>query len=373
MRSLNDLNCYRKHVKENLYHDQKYKLFIYIDNLFYEQFSNYILEKNNIFNSFIFHHAYFIVDSKQSISIVTIEKYTNLFCNSPQISIVNHFNKKSMKWNWKYENSEKYLNYHGCELVLMLPIIQGSYSYHVWGHADIIQDKLEVYGIIPIIFKIASIKYNFKDFYQPVLPSSNKTLIYDENIAIVLVNGISKIPNVCIEVHPMHILQNRASYQMTSTFLQLTHNFLVTPAEAYTPYEKLLLPFDKDTWIYLTVTFLAVFFTIFIINVSPKFIQNVFYGDDVKTPSLNILSIFFGISQTRLPNENFSRNILLLFVFFCLIFRTCYQSMLFEFMTSEPRRPPPRTIKDLKERNYTLYTMEYETFNEMIQTEKENW
>ncbi|CAG9803592.1 unnamed protein product [Chironomus riparius] len=47
--------------------------------------------------------------------------------------------------------------------------------------------------------------------------------------------------------------------------------------------------------------------------------------------------------------------------------------MLFEFMTSEPRRPPPKTIKDLKDRNYTLYTMEYGTFNAMIKNEKENW
>jgi hypothetical protein len=278
-----------------------------------------------------------------------------------------------MKWNWKYKNNQKYLNYCGCELVLMLPVIQSAYNYHVWGHARFVGDEIEVNGIIPKIFQIASIKYNFKDYYQPVRPSSNKTLLHDRDLFVYPVKNVSKIPNVCIEVHPMHLMLNRVAYRMTSTFLQLTHNFRVTPAETYTPYEKLLLPFDKETWIFLTVTFLIVFFTIFIINVSPKSIQNIFYGNEVKTPSLNILSIFFGISQTRLPNENFSRNILLLFVFFCLIFRTCYQSMLFEFMTSEPRRPPPKTIQDLKDRNYSLFTMEYDTFRKMIQNEKENW
>lgn len=360
-------------MKQNLYHEPHNKLFIHIDNLLCDQFESFVFKNNSIFNSLIFHHAYFILNCVQSIRIWTIEKYTNLFCNSPQISVVNVFNKKSMKWIWKYKNTQKYLDYYKCELVLMLPVIQSSYSYHVWGHATIVNDNIEVKGIIPKIFQIASIKYNFKDVYQPVLPSSNRSLINGENVAIILVKNISRIPTVGIEIHPMHVLFNRASFRMTSTFLQLKHNFLVTPAETYTPYEKLLLPFDKETWIFLTITFLIVFFTIFIINVSPKFIQNIFYGNEVKTPSLNILSIFFGISQTRLPNENFSRNILLLFVFFCLIFRTCYQSMLFEFMTSEPRRPPPKTIQDLKDRNYSLYTTEYETFQNMINDEKENW
>jgi hypothetical protein len=75
---------------------------------------------------------------------------------------------------------------------------------------------------------------------------------------------------------------------------------------------------------------------------------------DVINPAYNALGIFFGISQLRLPRESFSRFVLLLYIWFCLIFRTCYQSMMFEFMTSDMRKPMPESIDDLRKMNYTI-------------------
>jgi hypothetical protein len=68
----------------------------------------------------------------------------------------------------------------------------------------------------------------------------------------------------------------------------------------------------------------------------------------------NALGIFFGISQTRTPKEIFGRSILILFIWFCLIIRTCYQSMLFEFMTGDMRKPLPVTTAEAIEGNYTI-------------------
>jgi hypothetical protein len=79
---------------------------------------------------------------------------------------------------------------------------------------------------------------------------------------------------------------------------------------------------------------------------------------DVTNPAYNALGIFFGISQLRLPCESFSRFVLLLYIWFCLIFRTCYQSMMFEFMTSDMRKPVPASIDDLILMNYTIFTDE---------------
>ena len=128
----------------------------------------------------------------------------------------------------------------------------------------------------------------------------------------------------------------------------------VTPAEKYTPYEKFFLPFDLETWILLTMTFIMTFLSIFIINRFSKSAQSLVYGHKVDTPFWNVISIFFGISQTKLPYKNFSRFILIMFIYFCLIFRTCFQSKFFEYMTSEPRRSPPKTIEDVIERNYSI-------------------
>jgi predicted neutral ceramidase superfamily lipid hydrolase len=168
-----------------------------------------------------------------------------------------------------------------------------------------------------------------------------------------MVNYTFNEPNVVFFVYGLNDLIQRP-IRMTNTFEEVKMLVVTTPADAYTPYEKLLLPFDTETWILLLVTFLMTFVTILIINKLSIKAQSIVYGQQVETPIWNVVSIFFGVSQTKLPTENFSRYILTLFIVFCLIFRTCWQSKSFEFMTSEPRRAPPRTPQDLIDMNYTL-------------------
>jgi len=71
-------------------------------------------------------------------------------------------------------------------------------------------------------------------------------------------------------------------------------------------------------------------------------------------PAYNALGIFFGISQTRTPKGLFGRGILILFIWFCLIIRTCYQSMLFELMTGDMRKPLPETIHQAIDEGYQV-------------------
>jgi hypothetical protein len=91
----------------------------------------------------------------------------------------------------------------------------------------------------------------------------------------------------------------------------------------------------------------------------------------INDPAFNAVGIFFGIGQTQLPRKNFSRIILMLFIWFCLIFRTCWQSMMFEFMTTDMRKPLPETIEDLRAMDYTIVLInsaygEYNYFNNEI-------
>jgi hypothetical protein len=73
--------------------------------------------------------------------------------------------------------------------------------------------------------------------------------------------------------------------------------FLVTPGETYTNFEKMILPFDSETWKYLLITFGSAFSIIFVINQLSKKVKDLLYGNDVQTPAFNIVSIFFGIGQ----------------------------------------------------------------------------
>ena len=103
-------------------------------------------------------------------------------------------------------------------------------------------------------------------------------------------------------------------------------------------------------------------------------IQNGIFGKNVKTPTLNIVSTFFGIPQFKLPASHIPRFILIIFVFFCLVIRTCYQSKLFEFLTSTPRRSPPQTIQELKDNDFKIYFIEhlYEVYD-LIEDERSQW
>ncbi|KAL7051756.1 hypothetical protein ACKWTF_004599 [Chironomus riparius] len=179
---------------------------------------------------------------------------------------------------------------------------------------------------------------------------------YTDDIGIIKINDVKKNPHVYFEIYTLHQL---TPYLISSKIVvKLNFFILITPAEKYTPYEIFFLPFDLMTWIFSLITFLSTILSILIINNLSKSTQTMVYGHKVDTPFWNVISIFFGISQTKLPNTNFSRFILIIFIYFCLIFRTCFQSKFFEFMTSEPRHPQPKTFGDLINEGYKLYTME---------------
>ncbi|KAL7025525.1 hypothetical protein ACKWTF_013513 [Chironomus riparius] len=288
---------------------------------------------------------------------------------------IHFYDKASMKWVGKLKAYEKFLDFNGCELIMMLPTIDLRYlnSYH-WGYADVDSNQFEVLGITPIIFKLAGEKYNFKDEYAPAIVYE-RDWIMNFNMSTFIYYGINETPkdaNVYFDITGVH-LNNLSTFRMSNAFFDIKYNLFVTPGDPYSPYEKLFLPFDLTTWILLVSTFGITFITIFIINHLPRSARNFVYGRKIETPTLNVISIFFGISQARLPTENFSRFILILFIYFCLIFRTCFQSKSFEFLTSEPRRPPPKILEDLVVQNFTAYTLFKDSFEKIIEDERSNW
>jgi hypothetical protein len=114
-------------------------------------------------------------------------------------------------------------------------------------------------------------------------------------------------------------------FDCSSRYYNFAIKIMISPPESYNTYEKLTLPFDADTWMYLLITFGVAFLSIFFMNFLPKMVRNIIYGENVSMPSFNVIGTFFGIGQTRLPNNNFARIVLMSFIIFCLIFRTAYQ------------------------------------------------
>lgn len=127
------------------------------------------------------------------------------------------------------------------------------------------------------------------------------------------------------------------------------------PGELYTSFEKMILPFDYDTWIVLIITFSLALLLVNIVNHCPHKIKNYLYGKSVQTPLLNIFRIFFGIGQTKLPDGHFGRIILVSFIFWCLVIRTIYQGILFILTTNAVTKPTLESLDELSKRNFTLF------------------
>jgi len=230
--------------------------------------------------------------------------------------------------------------------------------YHMSGFAmpNMDHTDFDVFGISTKFFEIGATHHNYKPAYQPVLMDRAYMEHFGNKLVeIIEINQTSKRPNIYFEMISSMGMDRRLKF--SKVLLNLNIYMFVTPGDKYTPYEKFILPFDMQTWILLFVTFLITFLTIVIINRLSKTTQTIVYGANVATLIWNVLRIFFGISQTKLPNKKFSWFILMMFIFFCLIFWTCFQSKFFEFMTSEPRHPPPQTLSDLRERHYKMYTL----------------
>jgi hypothetical protein len=312
-----------------------------------------------VVGSSVFDHTYFITNENDTVTLSTVEWFGPFNCHRPWLHKLNTFFKKTQKWSSKLVNYDKFLNYYNCELVMMLPTpFPDNFIHHMSGYAIVnnFNTYFEVRGISPVIFEIGAAHHNYRPAYQPVTMGPYWLHNLDDQVAeAVPINDTSKKANVYYEISYSNIIDKRL--QISKVLMNLDVYIFVTPGDKYTPYEKFILPFDLQTWILLFVTFLITFLTIMIINRLSKTTQTIVYGDNVATPIWNVIRIFFGIAQTKLPSKKFSRFILMMFIFFCLIFRTCFQSKFFEFMTSEPRHPAPRTIDELRDRKYELYTL----------------
>lgn len=115
----------------------------------------------------ILHHAFFIINEPSTVILATVEWFDK-FCNHAVLTKINTFDKSSMRWVEKLKYHEKFINFHGCELSMLIPIARYP-NQHFWGHAAASdeQGEFELSGLTPIIFKILSHQFNFKPLFKP--------------------------------------------------------------------------------------------------------------------------------------------------------------------------------------------------------------
>jgi hypothetical protein len=242
----------------------------------------------------IIRFSYFIVKANENIKLLTFEWFTPRACNTIQINEINFYDKNKFKWRFQLKIEEKFQNFHKCRFQrLKISYFDDSIIN------NIAMDGFSTLGNATLDFQTSENDSLNRDFF----------IIGD-------------------------MLNTYSDYNhFTSVIFFETYVLVVPPGQLYTNYEKVFLPFDYDTWLCLIATFAGAFLLTSLISLMPQKVRDLLYGTGVYTPSFNIISIFFGMGQVKLPSGNFARIILITFILFCLVIRNAYQGVQFEMLT----------------------------------------
>lgn len=258
----------------------------------------------------------------KSINLVSSFMFTPKQCRSNQYALINRFNVSTMKWSTPLFYQEKYRNLYGCKLFILTNNTNGKNSEP----ADVIDSFAK--------------DSNFKTAYF-----------------------LGRKQNFAVNVSNYDLLADPATWSIeykgdlvrSYPYFIDRWTFFIPPGELYTPFEKMFLPFQFEVWIGILVTLLIGFVAIQIINFTSIRVQSFVYGHNIQAPTVNLAATFLCGVQTKVPGRNFARFLLMNFIIWCLIIRTCYQSELFKYLQSDLRKPEPRTVVEMIKKNFTFY------------------
>lgn len=302
---------------------------------------------------FVLKFEYFVLEEEKSIRLLTFILYEPGNCDFPQLIEVNKFDKSTGKWQHGRFAVDKFSNFNGCELKFLI----GNWApNHILNKADdnektVVVNECEGYACAVL-----------RDFGS-VLNYTRKMILYQQWMR----KGPAPFTDLNFRPVPMSIIlaQNKRTVQ-THIFTRPVYTFekfiAVPPGHEYNGYEKMILPFDEKTWMWIEITFVAAFVTIFLLRFVRPDIGNFVIGRRTAAPILNVLRIFFGQAST-FPRRSFARFLLLVFILFSLIIRTAYQGKTFEFLQKEMRKQTVKTIEEMIDQNFTFYVER--TFKEL--------
>lgn len=223
------------------------------------------------------------------VYLKSITLFSLLHCAQIRLVEINKFSRKLLNWTTENFFPIDILDFYGCELV---------FGY-VTDYAD--------YALLIMNAIKKSLNFSF------VLNSVNIETEAFENTELKV---IWIFWNEIIDLGSFY--NTLASTNLFSDFFSLT----IPYGEPFTALEKMFYPFDNHVWALFITAFVIAYLVILLINfLGHTVTENFIYGENVRSPALNVFSIFMGCGMKVLPKKNFARFLLMSFVLFCLIMR----------------------------------------------------
>lgn len=125
---------------------------------------------------------------------------------------------------------------------------------------------------------------------------------------------------------------------------------LIPPGKAFSPFEKLIYPFQNDVWISML---LVIALTVCVIIAYKQWTKRQITR--YSFAYIDIVVIIIGNSQHRLPQRAHARLFLATFLLFSLVTRGLYQGALFRLMQTNRRHSELHSIDEMMEKDFKFY------------------
>lgn len=133
--------------------------------------------------------------------------------------------------------------------------------------------------------------------------------------------------------------------------------FVVPFGNPLTQLEKFLSPFDSTTWFMILTTLTVSFIGIKVVSFTSRRLKDLCFGNQIGSPTMNFLNVFLCGGQARTPRTSNARFIFLNFMIWCLIIRTCFQSLMYRALQMDLRHPHMETIQDILDNQFGQWSM----------------
>lgn len=318
--------------------------------------------KENVFQIFLKHNVFNInllfTDSNGLIKMISFFPFSENKCENDKPQIINTYDVG--KSAWKYQNifMNKVRNLHKCPMkvstfdgppAIIIKTLNGNEAFS--GHD---------FQLIKEIAKMLNFTLNMhvlKEEYPWGFIMENGTS------GGVLKRVMDLEADIGIGFY--YLTQTRAKFMSFSEYSREKIVLVVPPGSPLTAFEKLFSPFSYYAWIALLLTFFVGLFVIFIIKQQNQAIQDFVFGFGIKYPYVNILDIFLNGSQTVQPKRNFARTLVTIYVVYCIIVRTLYQSALFKSLQTEQKHSEIVTVDEVIKKGFDVFM--YASFQELSQ------
>lgn len=250
--------------------------------------------------------AFLMHETRDSIDLVSSFMFTPQKCRENQVKAINRFNGTTFEWESDEFYPRKYQNLHNCNLMVGTPKAMTNRK------------------ITPLLAKL----HNFNVVAVRNAPTESVDLVENFVYASAVGTGtVFSTPVFC------------ETYVVAAPLL----------GEPNSQFEKMFMMFDEEVWVAIVCMLLFYMISIQAIKCCPIKVQNYVFGRNIRSPLMNLTDIFLNGGQCMVPTRNFSRFMLILVIVWSLIVRTCYQSMLFEYLQADKRKTYTLSYYDLFE------------------------